>query len=274
MNNISSPYPLHQCRWNHEMSSSPEKQTINHQDIIQVNPFSNILEGCPDNLPIFKLDNKNKAAACNSSDTTNNIPNRNHHNHRRVNENKMKMVLRRDVERQRRQEMTSLYNSLRSILPLEYIKGKRSVSDHMNEAVNYIKHLQKKIQEMKDKRDGLKRLFSYSNPSVIPRGVSYSQLDFVTVQPCFCGFEVAISTSLSYGLLPLSRVLQALLADGLTVSSCVSTRVNERSLHTILVEVSDLRGINTMELQQKLMDLIQYSSRNPMFAGTKSYVLL
>ncbi|KAI9112062.1 hypothetical protein K1719_016958 [Acacia pycnantha] len=69
-----------------------------------------------------------------------------------------KKLIRRHTERQRRKEMADLSASLRSLLPLEYIKGKRLASDHLNEAAQYIKHLQNRIEELSCKRNRLRMI--------------------------------------------------------------------------------------------------------------------
>ncbi|KAK2458177.1 transcription factor bHLH118 [Trifolium repens] len=77
-------------------------------------------------------------------------------------DNDEKKIIRREVEKQRRMQMSILCSSLRSSLPLELIKGKRSVSDHIGEAANYVQFLKQNINELETRRDKLKEMASLS----------------------------------------------------------------------------------------------------------------
>lgn len=105
------------------------------------------------------------------------------------------------------------------------LQGKRSASDQMNEAVNYISHLKNNIKELEIKRNNLKKLSGRSS---------------VTVNRCQGGVEVLIN-SCGFGVegrLPLSKVFAVLTERGLNVVSYVSSEVlNGRLFHTIRSEV-------------------------------------
>ncbi|GKV05069.1 hypothetical protein SLEP1_g17114 [Rubroshorea leprosula] len=170
-------------------------------------------------------------------------------------DDEQKKMMHREIERQRRQEMTTLCASLRSLLPLEYIKGKRAVSEHMNGAVSYIKDLQKRIEELRVNRDELKKLldpisFEETSSSSAPPASA-------VVRPCLDGFEVVVSAGIGVQALRLSRVLELLLEEGLDVISCVSTKVDGGFIHIIQTEViGDLTILDTSALQQKLNEEI------------------
>ncbi|XP_030476142.1 transcription factor bHLH120-like [Syzygium oleosum] len=173
-----------------------------------------------------------------------------------VNTNKNKKVIHRDIERQRRQEMATLYGSLRKQLPIEFLKGKRSISDHIHETVNFIRHMQNKIQALSDKRDELKGLSDSGAPTDAPECSrnACSRDDTVMVQPCMAGVEILINTASQQGL-PLSRAFKALSEEGVNVISCNSMQVSDRILHSIKAEVTNGGNSNMSELQQKLMKL-------------------
>ncbi|XP_050225937.1 transcription factor bHLH118-like [Mercurialis annua] len=164
-----------------------------------------------------------------------------------------KKLMHRDIERQRRQEMAALYVSLRNLLPLEYIKGKRSISDHMNEAVKYIKFLNKKIKELDEKRNEL--IGMRNVPLQAGNSRTCCQSRGVQIRPSLGGIQIVFTTS---GLkeqdqgLTLSKALQVLADAEISIVNCVSTRVHERVFHTIQTEVEDPNCLNLSELQKKL----------------------
>ncbi|XP_038875626.1 transcription factor bHLH118-like [Benincasa hispida] len=177
------------------------------------------------------------------------------------NEERKKKIIHRDVERQRRQEMSSLYTTLRSLLPLEYLKGKRSISDHIHETVNYIQHMQERIQQLSDKRDELRKLSNGTTATVdTAKTLNSSERDSVVVRPKDgIGIQVVIDTATKHRF-PLSNFLQALAAEGLEILSCISNRLNERFIHTIecqpiLNNDGVYPNIDVFELHHKLTNL-------------------
>ncbi|XP_057996228.1 transcription factor bHLH36-like [Hevea brasiliensis] len=177
-------------------------------------------------------------------------------------ESSTKRTMHREIERRRRQDMATLYTSLRNLLPLEYIKGKRAISDHIHQTVKYIKDLQKKIKELSVHRDEMKNLSSLrvlGHEAEVERLNSFAPTS-VVVRSSFVGVEVVINSGFGKQVLHISRVLQLLLEEGLSVVSCISTKVNQRVIHTIQSEVSYMTCIDISELQNKLIEAIPSTS--------------
>ncbi|CAK9161028.1 unnamed protein product [Ilex paraguariensis] len=169
-----------------------------------------------------------------------------------------KKLMHRESERKRRQQMTDLFASLRSLLALEYIKGKRSTIDHTHEAMKYIQHLHENLKELGIKRDKLKKFF---DSGTVGQGndhesSSNSMLNAVKVSLCQDGVEILIHINSVDEVFPLSKVLEVLLEESLSVVSCNTTKVNGKSIHSIRSEASKLTCVDQSILVQKLLHLI------------------
>ncbi|WZZ32298.1 hypothetical protein YC2023_015699 [Brassica napus] len=164
--------------------------------------------------------------------------------------NDMEKMMHREIERQRRQEMASLYASLRSLLPLHFIQGKRSTSDQVNEAVNYITYLEKKIKELSLRRDEL---------MLLSRGTRLDDskdemetMNHVVVRQCLVGVEIVFSSRSCRGQPRLSSVLQVLSENGLCLLNSTSSIVDDRLIYTLQAEVNDSNLIDLSELEERL----------------------
>ncbi|KAL4575899.1 hypothetical protein LXL04_011986 [Taraxacum kok-saghyz] len=170
-------------------------------------------------------------------------------------------LLHREIERQRRQDMAKLYASLRGLLPLEFVKGKRSTSDHMFEAVNYIKHMQENINVLSFKRDRLKKDVetgvSLGSPVINSneKRLMNPVPNTVSISSCKGGIQIMINSCSVEGGFPLSRVLQAISEEGLNIITCNSTKVNERLFHSIQSEANEQVMMDLSVLQQRLTAL-------------------
>ncbi|KAK7270803.1 hypothetical protein RJT34_26239 [Clitoria ternatea] len=179
-------------------------------------------------------------------------------------DNENKKLMHKEIERQRRQEMGNLCATLRSLLPLEYIKGKRSTSDHVYEAMNYINHLQNKVKQLQEKKDKLMKESNFS--TIDPENENSRTTNFpplVIVYPFPGGLEIMCNHGYIRSIFPLSRVLDILLKEGLNVVSTTSIKRDSRYIHTIRSEDplhQNMTGTDYSELQLKLMEAISSSS--------------
>ncbi|KAM7499577.1 hypothetical protein LguiA_023991 [Lonicera macranthoides] len=175
-------------------------------------------------------------------------------NTRNINQQNEKKIMRRDIEKKRRQEMATLCSSLRSHLPHDIIKGKRSIVDHIAVATNYIKYLQNNMKELRLKRDYELNNISYNTAALCSGSGSscgYTS-SCVMVYPILGGVKIVFTNGFDEEKLHLSRVVSLLLQERVDVVSCVSAKVNEKLLHTIHCEVTDLTDFSLSDLQQKL----------------------
>ncbi|CAN1265108.1 Transcription factor bHLH36 [Linum perenne] len=182
--------------------------------------------------------------------------------------NEDKKKNRKEIERQRRHQMSNLHSTLLSLLPHSSHKGKKSKSDQMGEAANYIRHLKSNVQQLTNRRDNLLkgRALSSNPSSTSSSGTSsgHNTTSSVAVRQRFEGVEVVLSSGKKRqnDVVVLSRVMEAVVEEGFDVTSCVATQIDGCFYITMqLCQASaSTTNIDLSGLKQKLNDVTSYQS--------------
>lgn len=135
----------------------------------------------------------------------------------------------------------------------------------MQETVSYIQHMQRRIQQLKDKRGTLRELASQTTVAIAGTTEtlnSSERASAVVRAKDGIGIQVVLDTATKQRL-PLSIFVQALVSEGLEILNCISNRLNERFIHTIecqplLNDDGCYPTIDVSVLQHKLANLEYY----------------
>ena len=105
--------------------------------------------------------------------------------------------------------------------------------------MNYIKDLEKNVKDLSNRRDELKASPEWANPTYHVGGSSNPtpRPGSVMINPRIGGLSIDIDVAYADDNFSLSTALQLLFEEGLSVSTCTSTKVNDRIVHNILCEV-------------------------------------
>ncbi|XP_076908790.1 transcription factor bHLH118-like [Bidens hawaiensis] len=219
----------------HEIPSSSSLRN-NQQDLI-VNLHDHVnMEGINQNLEPSKTGKRRRDRATTMRNPAEDLKS----------ENMDRKMVHRETEKKRREDISKLYASLGGLLPLNVVKGRRSISDCIQQAVNYIKHMQENIELLSVKRDKIKKMRD--------KNVKESLLNVVSISSSNGGsFEIQINSCSIEDGFSLSKILKALLDDGLDVINCTSKKINKRLLHSIQSEATDTTFTELSMMQQRLM---------------------
>lgn len=119
-------------------------------------------------------------------------------------------------------------------------QGKRSISDHVGEAINYIQHLKKNVMELEEKKNELKKsVESCSSTREIGESSNTGFTEScVVIRQSVVGFEIEIIIGFDDEEFLLSNALQIVFDEGLDVVSSTSTKFNERLVHSLQCQVN------------------------------------
>ncbi|KAI9198082.1 hypothetical protein LWI28_009748 [Acer negundo] len=168
---------------------------------------------------------------------------------------------RKTVERNRRNQMKFLYSHLNSLVPHQTPMEATSLPDQLEEAANYIKRLQIKLERMKENKERLIMGTDRSMISETTTEMAASRLmlksPHIEIHEKGSALEVVLITRLDCQFL-FSETIRLLHEEGAEIVNASFSVVNDTIFHTIQSKIGDsgLSDNGAARISERLKKLV------------------
>ncbi|KAI7748002.1 hypothetical protein M8C21_017398, partial [Ambrosia artemisiifolia] len=150
-------------------------------------------------------------------------------------------VDRRTIEKNRRIQMKALYSKLHSLVPHESSRDIISLPDQLQEAANYIKKLQIKLERMKEEKDNLMRMKNLKinpnkNITASSLMVGQQRTPQIDVREIGSSLEAILITGVDFQFL-FSETIRVIHEEGFDVVNANFSIINDMVVHTIHAQI-------------------------------------
>ncbi|KAJ0814323.1 putative transcription factor bHLH family [Helianthus annuus] len=152
-------------------------------------------------------------------------------------------VDRRTIEKNRRTHMKALYSELHSIVPHESSRDVISQPDQLQEAANYIKKLQIKLEKMKNEKDKMMRLKELEinhekDTKISSLMVGQQRTPQIDVRVIGSSLEAILITGVEFRHL-FSETIRVIHEEGFDVVNASFSMVSDMVVHTIHAQIGE-----------------------------------
>ncbi|OVA14913.1 Myc-type [Macleaya cordata] len=158
---------------------------------------------------------------------------------------------RKTIEKNRRNQMKILCSNLTSLLPVDQdSKDIMPLSDQLDEAANYIKKLENKLEKMKEKKEhlkGIEKINRRMSTTGIIVGIRPPQIEIHTIGSIL---EVVLISEIDYSSSMFYDIIRLLHNEGAEVMNASFYVMNDKTFHTIYSEVGESAARISSRLKQ------------------------
>ncbi|TQD85238.1 hypothetical protein C1H46_029157 [Malus baccata] len=178
-----------------------------------------------------------------------------------ANESSSTKVERRVVEKNRRNRMKLLYSNLYSLLPKQTFKDPLSQTDQIDEAINYIKSQESKLQKLKEKKESLMRTRkrSYATACVNVESTRSAKAPHIKIHEIDSTLEVVLISGLENHHFMFYDIIRLLDEEHANVVHANFSTLGDSTFHIIGKSMSEF---GAARITEKLNRFVNGSTSN------------